>query len=320
MFSMKMTLGLVALYKGGGSSGGGGGSSGKVSWPSYLQDIHKDLLNHDGDTDLNDGVSAYDALNSVWYNSPYSGAFTYDPTDNLAQAQARLDNFTTYVDGINAALYDTYFAQVAATVSTAFGTDYITAQVDAQEARLLGPTMRAISRMSSGARDINATLSSSYIQQVAYIERTFLQDLAEFSGKLAMAVNAQRIDMTTAGIGHLLSLLQMRGANEQVAAQYTIELNRISIVAQKEFIEGDNELAIKDATWQLDSLQPVANMIAAIQGGTSAPQAGSKDRNSTSVIGGALGGAVAGGVAGASLGPWGAAGGAVLGAASALFQ
>ncbi len=350
-------LGLVAHKGGGSSSGGGGGSSGKVSWSSYLQDRHKKLIG--AVDDLDGSTDAFHALNDVWDNSPYADASVYDPSDKLADAQSQLDSFISYMGDIETGLWDDYFsqaeaalngaynettlypayyAQAVAAVNSAFGTTHVEALVTAQETRMVGPLMRSIARMSSGARDQNSVLSSTYVHQIAYMERSNTQDLADFAAKAAIEVDSQRLNAVTAcvaqiialntqrvsgitgTIAHIIGLLQLRNTSEQVAAHYSAELNRVGIVAQKEFFDGDSELAVKDALWQLELTQYCANVLAAVQGASTSPQSASKDRSSTSMIGGAIGSAVTGGAAGADFGKSGVVTGALLGVGAALLQ
>lgn len=93
----------------------------------------------------------------------------------------------------------------------------------------------------------------------------------------------------------------------------TAELSRISIVAKKEQNDLNNEIAAKDAVWDLEVFQYGGNLLAAISGSSMATQ---KPSTVSSVIGGAMSGAAAGGSIG---GPWGAAIGGGIGAIAGIF-
>lgn len=312
MFSLKMTLGLMALHKGGGSSGGGGGSSGKVSWPEYLQTVHKQLLRGDTQADLDDNISIYDALNDAWDNSPYSDAFTYDPTLDIVATQNQFEQFNHQLQMVDPAdRYEEYHDLVKGKVDETYSDEYIATLIAAREQQMVAPTMRAVARLAAGARDVNAVMTSAFILGIADIEARGLQ---EITTSVYNEVGQARLRLLSEGMQQVYQTLYNRVNGEQVAAQLQAEINRVKVVAMKEFIEGDLELSVKDRTWNLELWQPAGNMLAAIQGGTSNPTNVQKDRTSTSTIGGAIGMGSSGAMLGLAVGgPLGAGIGAVLG-------
>ena len=104
---------------------------------------------------------------------------------------------------------------------------------------------------------------------------------------------------------------------EKTVAHYTIEANRLRIVAEKEQKDTDNSIAIEDGKWNLEIWQYGANLLAAIGGGTVVPKGSDGPSRNQSVLGGALAGAAIGGQVG---GGWGAlAGGAIGAIAGGIF-
>jgi len=107
---------------------------------------------------------------------------------------------------------------------------------------------------------------------------------------------------------------------EKVLAFYSIEKQRIAIVALKEQADTDITLDEADALWDLNTFSYGNNVLGAIAGGTSAtPGAtgGSKPNAVSSVIGGAMAGASIGA---ATSNPYGVAIGAVIGGIAGLIS
>jgi len=136
----------------------------------------------------------------------------------------------------------------------------------------------------SGMRDINAVNSSAF------------------------AIGRQLIAST---------LIVQKLQAKQELARLSIEARRVMLVANKEFIEADNEYQVKHAKWPLEVLQKGGNVLASISG-ASVVSSGSSDEPSKTQS--ALSGAVTGAAMGASVGGvYGAVIGGVLGAAAGLM-
>lgn len=157
----------------------------------------------------------------------------------------------------------------------------------------IGTTSKVESELAafdSGMRDINAVNSSAF------------------------AIGRQLVAST---------LIMQKLLAKQELARLSIEARRIMIVANKEFIDADNEFEVKNVKWSLEMLQKGGNVLASIQG-ASPVSSGDEPNQTRSAVGGALSGAAAGAMYGAmegtSVGGYmGAAVGGVLGAASSFL-
>ncbi len=109
---------------------------------------------------------------------------------------------------------------------------------------------------------------------------------------------------------------------EKTLMHYTMEANRLEIVATKEQDDTDNMIAVKDGRWDLETYQYGANLLAAIGGGTLLPSGSSSGGDNPSTGTSALGGALAGAAIGSSVGGgWSTIiGGALGGIAGGLFD
>lgn len=146
-----------------------------------------------------------------------------------------------------------------------------------------------LAKFDAGMRDINAVNSSAFV-----IGRQII----------ASTIMVQKLQA------------------KQELARMSIEARRIMIVANREFIDQDNEYQVKFAKWDLEMLQHGANVLAGISG-ASTVSSGSEPSKAQSAIGGAMSGAAAGAMMGSSVPGIGTAAGAVaggvLGAAGGLL-
>ena len=116
-----------------------------------------------------------------------------------------------------------------------------------------------------------------------------------------------------------LVLLQQKLQAKHDLAHLSVESRRVMIVANKEFIDVDNEYQSKHVTWNLEMLQKGGNILASIQG-VSTISKGEEPNQMRSVIGGAISGAAAGAMYGSVAGLPGALVGGVLGAAAGFLM
>lgn len=283
----------------GGSSGGS--SSGKISYPGYMETIHEAWLGAAGDVVL-DLTSAIAAAHS---NSPFDGAVPFDPATALADMAVVVGALA------EGASWPTVIAAVTAYVDgSVIDTDYINDASDAQSDYLDDEyTNNILPEFESGMRDINAVLSSSFVLGKAYIMSMKVRDVAKHRADLDILMREQRNKMIIASTEVYLKDIFARMSWDKEVASLKVEVDRINIVASKE--EADQELAIdeRDAKWDLEVFQYGANMMASIAGAASHVTQ-DQPSQTQSAIGGALSGAAAGSMV---MPGWGTAIGAVVG-------
>jgi hypothetical protein len=308
-------LGLVA-HKGGGGSGGGGGSSGKVSWPTYLQNCHERWLL----TGIETNVSIDDAIEEAWDNSPYVDVASYDPEDMILASQARFDATDTLISALDPIPdWESFVAEAIAKVEAdILSSAHLADAVDDFDQRQVPQLQRAIARTAAGMMDINAVMNSSFVQEIAWLESQHAQEVSRFNRELSLQQDNQRSQLIQWAVGELKTLHMHKIERSMAAAQLQAELNRVAIVAYKEETDREVELSVKHATWNLELWQYGANLLAAISGGTTGPGNPQQPVGSPiSAMGGTISGAASGAMAGTAVLPgWGTAIGAVVGGAA----
>jgi hypothetical protein len=171
-------------------------------------------------------------------------------------------------------------------------------------------------RFQGGLRDVNAVMSSAFVVGEAIIEGMRDRDVARYGAEARVRLNYQRNDFILKAAESLVRNVITQVELEKSVAHYTIEANRLRIVAEKEQKDTDNSIAINDGRWDLEVFQHGANLLASIGGGTVVPTGRDAPSKTQSAIGGALAGAAIGGSIG---GGWGALIGGALGGISSLF-
>jgi hypothetical protein len=309
-------LGRVA-HKGGGGSGGGGGSSGKVSWPSYLQDRHKGWL---GEVEEGD-VTMREAMHAAYGHSPYADLAPFDPTSEMAAVQAKLDALHGKVGALDAASdYQTAQTAAIARANELAGPETIAPLVAAFEQEQRRELLRSMARLSAGYFDANAVSGSAYLFALAALESDHLHEVAKFSAEMQRQAWRDRLVAITAATSEMLKSIFAKVELERAAAAMETEVARMRIVAMKEYFDDDAEFAIKDALWDLELFAYAGNLLGNVQGGATVPGAGTRKGNSgLSMLGGALSGAASGALAGSMVAPGiGTVIGAVAGGGLAL--
>ena len=280
---------------------GGGSSSGKISYPAYLQSTHNDWLDHTGVDTITSSV--VDFMNAGQGNSPWTGQAAYDPDADITAmitAEDSLQDLVTLLS--NGTTLDTL-------ISSVLDESRIDDAVDEYAADLAARlTAEVIPRFERGMQDINAVSSSAFVIGRALIEEGQDRQVAKYSADLHMRVFSE----------DALRVIQMKLEYQKFASHMLTDIYRMRISAKVDENQVEMEIDDKDARWDIELFQYGGNLIAAIGGGTMVPKDTSPSKIQ-SAIGGAMSGAVAGAMIGAAGGPIGMAGGAFIGAASALL-
>lgn len=291
--------------------GGGGGGSGKADWPDYMKTQHEAWL------------TAVAALipGSIAAN-PYTGIVAYDPATLLTDMGTKVTAFstalTTVADPGLATLLGTFIASVKTNVdAAALDNAYITDQSAKHLASLIAQkTSKILPIFESGMRDINAVMTSSFVLGEYAIAADLARESAKFEADLRIDLGKQRnlaILQLSQGLLEIYGKhLGMRGD----LAKMWLEVDRMSIIANKEEIEQQTDYDVQEARWPYDLYMYGGNMLSSIGGG----HAGSSTAGGPSKAQSALSGAVAGATVGTAVMPgWGTAIGAVVGGVAGYF-
>jgi hypothetical protein len=301
------------------STGGGSQGSGKISYPAYLQNAHDDWIRH-GDLASDGGdVDMEAAIYENWDASPYSQAFAYDPTDDVAAMHARFGTFDTYVGQLDPLTkFGDFMDAAAERYDALFDPTYIDDAVEAFSERQDNGLDRRIGRFSAGMADQGATMGSAYVIGVAMLYQDAQDEVNRFSRELTAQSKQERIQAISQWQGELRQHLGHQMQLQQAAAHMNGEIYRVGIVAQQESIGRDVEYAVQDRSWNLQLWQPGANLLASVAGGVSSGGSTTKGHDGStpnSAIGGAITGGIGGAMAMAGVAPpFGAIAGGIMGA------
>lgn len=294
---MLEAMGRVA-HKGGGSSGG---ASGKVSWPKYLQQQHETWLND------NDGKDMACAIDAAYNGSPYIGFTVYNPAEELDASQTQLDSFISEIPADPTVDWGADVdAAVTKTGSLAIlGDAEVAAMVAAFSSEQQTQLQLAMGRMAAGMADAGADMSSAFQFALAKMQMDHLREVAKVTVQLVEKNRGEKIEFIKEGIGKLGEGRLNRLEAMKAATHLQAEINRVRIVAEKEYDDSRLNILVRDATWNMEIFTYADNLLASISGaspmGGTATQA--KNSDGFSQIGGALTGAAGGWVTGAALAP-----------------
>jgi len=207
---------------------GGGGSSGKVSYPAYLELVHQGVL--DNKTSDEPITSVVEELNVVVGSNPYMGVTAYNPSTRIADFWTVVDAYETIVNQISETTgWAGCFTQAVATIDTNYtdptvgaATDIASAWIDPSsdaftdiegdwDESLVGSmadieadvdayediaddhvTTDVLPRFQRGMQDINAVTTSGFTIGQAIIEGMTDRDISKYHGTLRVALNTQR--------------------------------------------------------------------------------------------------------------------------------
>lgn len=293
-----------------GGSGGGGGSSGAVSWPEYLENMHSTWLNALNNTLIPEMIA----------NNPFIDQDAFDPATDLGLAWSAVCEFDAFVDSLNYINdWTNAITSVKSTVDSNIIDDtYIDADIAAFSDTIENElNTRILPQFKAGMRDVNAVMSSAFVLGEADIYSTFTKEVTKYGTDLRAKLHLQRNELIAKSTAVILQNLMTIGELEGKVANISVDAKRIAIVAQKEENDMNLEIDENEARWDNEAYVYGANMLAAISGGTRGGGA-SKPTSAQSALGGALSGAAIGAqVSGGN--PLGAAVGGIIGLGAGLL-
>lgn len=278
-----------------GSSGSGGGTY-TMRYASYVEDRHKVFL---------DDTYAY--RKSVIENNPYD-EFTEVPVDEgffgvgylLSSFPALFDVYGKFVAGLD---IDALWEEIlASTTESPAASALVTA-----ESALLDEELEeaVLPKFMAGMRDMNATMSSTFINGKALLYGSKQKQVAKFSSELKWKLVGIAEDRYKAHLAW----------NQSVASSYA-DLFKTYFGVKDGISRLNYDIKSKDSLWPLTVMDFERANLGALQGAMK--QSTDKDSGGGSFLGGVFSGAAAGGMLSAG-NPLGMVAGAALGGVASLF-
>ena len=259
------------------STGGGGGGY-SSEFPEYIKAAHGELLANNVAYDDHTNFKKLDGGNDLM-------SLLNDTIGNSPFASALAYDPATRISTMESA-YGTFDTGGDAAISdfeTYLDSISTTTQVETE-----------LAAFDAGMRNINAVHSSAFA-----LGRQIVA-----SGLIETKLQGEQ------------TLAKMKLAKKQQLAQFTIEAQRMAIVALREQSVRDQRIDEKDALWDISLHRHSANLLAASSGGTETSQTIDGPSEAQSALGGALAGAGVGAQFG---GPIGAGIGAAVGGIAGLL-
>ena len=294
----------------GGSSGGGGGgdSQNTVRYAPYLESAHSRILDHGGSDEP--VISFIDAFNATVGASPYGTYGQIDVDEGYFGMRTDEPDLTYEVKNFPS-LWDMFGKFMAGLdVHVLWGQVYedvvqgpeIENAVSAQSALIqYDIDTTVMPKFLAGMRDINSVQATTFIIGKSIIQDAHVKSINKFASQIRL---------------HALSISNEQWSkhldwNESVIRTFS-EMFKLYYSSRLDMDRVNLEYQAKDNMWDINLFDNARGIIGAMAG---AAASGGGAGNEPSQTQKAIGGAMTGAAAGAALGPWGAAGGAVLGLA-----
>lgn len=191
--------------------GGGGGSSGKVSYPGFMETWLNATLSHTGVDEITSSMT--DVMNAALGNDPFVGETAYDPDVEVAAMLGATNTFNNYIDALNESLewsnaygsvvtkmdWDTW-AEAYAVVEGLIDWDGITDGNIVEDVAAFADQLddeiltKVLPRFEAGMRDINAVVSSAFLIGRAVIEGMRDREVAKHSSALRLTAESLNLE------------------------------------------------------------------------------------------------------------------------------
>ena len=165
---------------------GGGSASGRLSWPTYMQDMHHQWLNDYvddvdnrvfGPGEFPDVASTMKAAMSAVGGNPFAGAVAYSPDTDLEIAQHAIDDWNADINSGWTSFLTSAMAGIDATIASPVefaGMENVASDRIRREAN------KSLSRFNGRMLDIGAIQSSTYMMALVMQEQEVRDRVTEF--------------------------------------------------------------------------------------------------------------------------------------------
>ena len=282
---------------GSGGGGGGGDSETTIRYASYIEKHHRKFLDRIK-TEVTNAYhdSPYEDFSNIEIESGFFGTGYM-----LSSFPSLYDMFGKFMAGLD---IDVLASQIFEdTVNTSVISDLVSAEADLLQDHT---DTKILAKFQTGMRDINSVMTSSYIIGKSIIADSQVKAIEKFSSEA-------RFRMIPIAQDKWKTHLEW---NKGVVRNYA-EILKLYVSAKMD-TEGHNmAFQSKNSLWPFTILEYQRAALGAMQGASNVGGGGEGPSQAQKTVGGALSGAAMGYQTG--LGAWGAAGGAVLGAAASYL-
>lgn len=279
--------------------------------PAYLSTAHTTQIGY-----LNTAIQAV--------SNPYTGLTAYDPDTDLANMSNSVSKLELQISGVEwNDIYPRVFAVAKELVDSYVNPDsYISARTAAHAAILdTDLTGKVYPKFEAGMRDINAVMTSAFAVGRAILSLDRNDKVDRFSTDVELQAQRDRNTMINQAASELLRVFLQRVEFQRALTAISLDYSRLKIAAKADEATENKGIEADEARWGMAKYQYMANMLAALNGGTSTTQTTSEGSKTSRILGGALSGASVGAMIGAAVmgSDEGAGYGAILGGLAGAF-
>lgn len=261
--------------------GGGGGSSGEIIYPSYFE------------TYLTNWLADIDSfITSAQANNPYTGMSAYDTTTrtgSLATTTGNMNSLATYDPETE---WDVFDGIANASFTANHSSSYVDSVIDSLESDQEVNHMNAVARYSAQMSEINAVMTSSYFIGLGQLEQEFVRGLTHARSELTAEFERKRTGYIIQACAQMTQLFGEQKRLGMHGYDSEIEVEKVSIIAEKEEVDLNNQFNVDEILWDLELYKYGSNMMAGPAGGTASTQP--QSTTAQTALGGALTGAALG--------------------------
>lgn len=249
---------------------GGGGSSGAVSFPAYMQDIHRQWLNDWSGSGSSPflpgefpdvGVTMKNATSAIGGN-PYTDAVAYSPDTDLDNAQDALDDFGADLASGWTSFLTSAMDGVDATIASPVEFDD---RFDVTTDRIRTEQNKGIERFNARFVDITAIHSKTYAMSLVQQEQHSRDRIYEITTSQEDAVRNTRLSL-------LAQFGSVRLDGMRALAVQQAEVSRLTTIGKIQEQQHNQNVENSEATWDLDLFAYGGNVLAASAGGFADPE------------------------------------------------
>lgn len=244
------------------------GTVGAVSYPDYIENAHAGLL---------DSASSYPAnlenmsdlvQDALALENPYTDQNPYDPSLDLFQIQARMDELGIHVDDLD---WETNWEEMldlfVSKVDDILGdSSEISEAVTAFKTKRKKDLVQSQNRIASQFSDINATQGTAFPAAQAMIEASFNEDVASYEAQLKIEKRKEKVQLAVSELQNMAKQLAVETQAHISSVQAQQAASMTNIEAQDNYVRSGLNFDEKEIKWDIGLLNSYKEAIGATAG------------------------------------------------------
>ncbi len=247
--------------------GGGGPGSGAVTYPDYISNAHKNILDFDGT--YGPPYSAVQALRTILtQGNPFSLNRTHNPASSISTMGGKFGELQGALNFVySSSDWDKSVDEVLSRIDDIMPTDTeIDSDVAAFEVLQEAALGRTYNRLAGGMFDINAVVGTAFPSGLAILESQHIASISQYRAARQINYDKERSLVIMQSLAEITKIWSLKSNIKLELERSSRAINLADLAARTDYKKSELAREVDRAYFPLSAMSQYAGMIGAISG------------------------------------------------------